>query len=251
MDTKTLQFTAYDFLGYLVPGLAFFALVDMSIAFHFQHMPLSYDAMCGRYSQIKWQGAIPLALLCYYVGHMVSFLSSMTIERYARWRYGHPMRFLLEYPSVYPRFFNTGGNSGNWSKFFRFFTAIVLWPLWFWESLLLVTGILKNFTLESAPAHVYSLRNYVVLYGFIRSMTLLLVIAVWLLSLHVGSQFYANGASIWLLVSTFILTGMAGGVFCVISYGAYLKFWTRYNREALLGLTAVYLKEKGSHSFLS
>ena len=36
---------------------------------------------------------------------------------------------------------------------------------------------------------------------------------------------------------------LSGGFFCAISYGAFLKFWTRYNREALMGMTAVFLKE--------
>jgi hypothetical protein len=294
METKTPQLTAYDILGYLVPGLALFALIDLSIAFHFQKMPMRYEDVCLRYSTIKWQGAIPLVLLCYYVGHMISFLSSMTIERYARWRYGHPMNFLLDESGEYPRFFGTGGKCPIWSMIFRFCTAVTIWPLWFWESVLLVTGILRNYvrsmgpqlvatvkealgwlrekagitvdpspdypaefeslainyTLESAPAHVYSLRNYIVLYGFIRSMTLVLVISTWLLSLHVGWKFYAEGVNAYLSLGAFMVTGMAGGIFCVISYGAYLKFWTRYNREALMGLTAVYLKENASQSFL-
>jgi hypothetical protein len=294
METKTPQLTAYDILGYLVPGLAMFALFDVSIAFHFQQMHMSYEAVCLRYSTIKWQGAIPLVLLCYYVGHMISFLSSLTIERYARWRYRHPMNFLLDLTDTYPLFFDTGGNCPKWSKIFRFLTAFAIWPLWFWESVLLVTGILRNYvrsmgpqlvatvkealrwlrekagitvdpspaypaefeslainyTLESAPAHVYSLRNYIVLYGFIRSMTLVLVIATWLLSLHVGWNLYSDGLSACLSFGAFMVTGMVGGIFCLISYGAYLKFWTRYNREALLGLTAVYLKENASHSFM-
>jgi hypothetical protein len=294
MEAKTPPLSAYDFLGYLVPGLAFFALFDLTIAFHMQKMPIGYEEVCLRYSAIKWQAAIPLLLVSYYVGHMVSFLSSMTIERYARWRYGHPMNFLLDKAGSYPRFFGTGGTCPIWSKLFRFLTAVTIWQLWFWESVLLSSGILRNYvrsmgpqlvatveealkwlrekagitvdpspdypaefeslainyTLEWAPAHVYSLRNYVVLYGFIRSMTLIVVFATWLASLHVGWKYYLVSQNPYLGFAAFMVTGMMGGIFCVISYGAYLKLWTRYNREALMGLTAVYLKEKAAHSFL-
>ena len=73
METKSPQFTAYDILGYLVPGLAFFALVDSSMAFHYLGMKFTYVAITGRYLSIPWQASIPLMLVSYYLGHLISF----------------------------------------------------------------------------------------------------------------------------------------------------------------------------------
>lgn len=290
MDTKSTQFTAYDILGYLVPGLAFFALIDCSFAFHTQQMALSYEAITNRYQVISWKAAIPLALVSYFVGHLISFVSSMTIERYARWRYGHPMQFLLDDSAAYPRFFQAGGKSIGWSKALRFTTALALAPIFIFESILLITGILRNYirsmgpdlasvvkkalawlrdkagmvsdpskeypaefeslainyTLESAPSHIFTLRNYIVLYGFLRSMTLVLVLATWVMALHVAVSVWAKEKSV-MAALPYLWAGILGGGFiCTICYGAYLKFWTRYNKEALMGLAAVYLKEQTS-----
>ncbi len=214
----------------------------------------------------------------------------MTIEPYARWRYGHPMKFLLNDSAEYPSFFKAGGKSIGWSKAFRFVTAFALAPIFIFESVLLVTGILRNYirsmgpdlasvvkealawlrskagmvsdpskdypsefeslainyTLESAPSHILTLRNYVVLYGFLRSMTLVLVLATWGMSLHVAGCVWVKEKCI-VTAAPYLLAGILGGGFiCTISYGAYLKFWTRYNKEVLMGLTAVYLKEQTS-----
>lgn len=294
METKSPQFTAYDILGYLVPGLAFFALVDSSMAFHYLGMKFTYVAITGRYMSIPWQASIPLMLVSYFLGHLISFVSSMTIERYARWRYGHPMKFLLDETGTYPDFFGTGGKSGRWSKILRFMTALALAPVFIFESILLGTGILRNYirsmgpelssavkealrwlrgkagmmsdpsseypaefeslainyTLEAAPSHVITLRNYIVLYGFLRSMTLVLVFATWAISLHAAVHMGFKEQSIWVGWSNFSSCMFFGGIVCTISYGAFLKFWTRYNKEALMGLTAVYLREQSSNSFL-
>lgn len=292
-----MQFTAYDVLGYLVPGLAFFALIDSSFAFHTQNMELSYEAITGRYLTVSWKSAIPLALVSYFIGHLISFVSSMTIERYARWRYGHPMKFLLDDSSGYPRFFDAGGKSIGWSRALRFVTAFALAPISIFESLLLFSGILRNYirsmgpdlasvvkaalawlrnkagmvsdpskeypaefeslainyTLEAAPSHIYTLRNYVVLYGFLRSMTLVLVFATWGISLHVAASVWLKEKCMMVVFPYLVVCLLGGGFVCAISYGAYLKFWTRYNREALMGLAAVYLKEQTSSAidFLS
>jgi hypothetical protein len=257
-------------------------------------MNFDYGSICQRYMSIKWQAAIPLLLVSYYVGHLVSFISSMSIERYARWRYGHPMYFLLDNSGEYPCFFKTGGEGPVWSQILRLFTAVAIWPLWFWEFMLLKSNILRNYvrsmgpelvatvnealgwlrekagikvdpspnypaefeslainyTLEAAPAHVFSLRNYIVLYGFLRAMTLIVVIVSWLASLHTGWYYWNKEKNALIACGMFFLVGLGCGVICLISYGAFLKFWTRYNREALMGLTAVYLKESSSHSFL-
>lgn len=286
MDAKSLHFSAYDVLGYMVPGLALLALVDCSVAFHGGGMQLTYEAITTRYTSIPWKGAVALLLVSYYVGHLISFASSMTIERHARWCYGHPMRFLLDGEINYPGYFAAGGKTKNWSRLLRGLTGLALLPIAAFEFILLRTGIIKNYirsmgpefneavgkalqalcakakmkrnpsreypaevellaihyTLESAPAHIHTLRNYVVLYGFLRSMTLVLVVFTCAAALHVGLAVALKFGS-FQAIGSFAAVLLGCGLFCTVSYGAFLKFWARYNREALMGLTAVYLRD--------
>jgi hypothetical protein len=288
MEAKTPQFSAYDILGYLVPGLSLILLIDCSIAFHSEEIALTYKSITSRYSTISWGTAIPLLLISYFLGHMVSFVSSMTIERHAKWRYGHPMEFLLsETNASLPDYFATSGRNSKWSKGLRFITAVSILPIFIFEYPLVITKVIQNYirslgpdlgkavrkaikglcdrcgvslsvskeypaefellainyALETAPSHVFTLRNYVVLYGFLRSMTFILVMSTWIITLHVGYTFmrYEDGLSIGILYT--ILVFIASGFLCAVSYGAFLKFWTRYNKEALMGITAVFLKE--------
>lgn len=289
MEPKSPQFTPYDFLGYLVPGLALAAIVDLSIAFHVANLGLSYTSITLRYSSIPWTGAIPLILISYYLGHLVSFVSAMTIERHSKWRYGHPMRFLRaksDDPS--PRYFDTGGGSPVFSKILRGLTASAIAPISLFECPLFWCKIIGNYVrplgpdlqdavdsamnrlskdagiklnasqeypaeferiaihyaLETAPAHVYTLRNYVVIYGFLRSMTLMMVLAVWLFSFHATYSSCHAGHGFLHSGCVFLLTFCVGGLICSISYGSFLKFWSRYNKEALMAVITVLLKDK-------
>lgn len=286
MDSKSSHFSAYDVLGYMVPGLALLSLVDFSVAYHWGGMELTYEAITNRYTSIPWKGAIALLLLSYYVGHMVSFVSAMTIERHARWFYTHPMEFLLARENKFPRYFDTGGASKCFSKLLRGAVGMMLIPIVFFEATLLKTGLVKNYirhlspelraiagkaldslcerakiyrdsstsypaefellaihyTLESAPSHIQSLRNYVVLYGFLRSMTFVLVVFTWAAAIHIG---FAIAIDFGLIeaIAAFSMVVLICGIFCTISYCAFLKFWTRYNKEALMGLSVIFLKE--------
>lgn len=289
MVNTSPQFTAYDVLGYLVPGLAFYALVDCSFAFHHQKMEPSYTALTARYMNVSWQAAVPLALVSYFIGHLISFVSAMTLERYARWRYGHPMKFLLDDSAKFPPFLKGGEKGlGFCRTLLRLGTALALAPIVAFEAVLLLSGILPNYirsmgkdlalvvkkalewlrakagmerdpsdeypaefeslainyTLESAPSHIFTLRNYIVLYGFLRSMTLVMVLMTWTVSLHVTTLVGMKENCIGTALLCLLVCLLVGGFFCTICYGAYLKFWTRYNKEALMGLAAVYLKEQ-------
>jgi hypothetical protein len=275
---KPPSFSAYDFLGYIVPGLAMMLLADLSYQHHLVKSGLTYSSICARYGGFTWPSLIPLVLLAYFVGHLVSFISSASIEKHAVWTHGQPLNFIIYgHKSLY---FDTGSStSPKASKVLRFMMAIFLFPIALFEIPLgrwlglsgnyikqsddliqqaFQRSMVKVFkaigidvaqmqdrrpwefgldklaihcALERAPAHVYTLRNYVVLYGFLRSMALVLVIAFWGFWSH--ALFYL---STWVAAVTFVFTSL----FVFICYAAFIKFWFRYYTEAVMAVIACY-----------
>lgn len=289
MEPKSPQFSAYDFLGYLLPGLVFMALADCTWLYHVKPCSFSLEFLVKRYSELSWNNAIPLALLGYFFGHMVSFCSSIIIEGHAKRMHGEPSTLgIRNYAFDY-------FHAGKWRAgrrveyvsliFFRFVRGVVVFPIGWIEcifarmlslskrfngrinSILLAclesaeqrllerlgvdakirlsdgtaelqwgNGLERlglHYALETASAHVTSLRNYVVLYGFLRSMTFILLISAWTVSVHLFLQNqWMNGFVI--LVSS--------GLLIAPCYCAFLKLWTRYHREALMAFLAATAK---------
>lgn len=296
MESKAPQFSAYDILGYLVPGLFLMLFIDISMVYHFQVDKFDYTSILKRYSQIPIGAAIPLLLISYFAGHIISFVSAMTIERHAKWLYGNPMKILLiKWAWKRIGYLQTGGKNKIFSKMLRIAVSIFLMPIFLYEYPLYKFDILKNyikpmsndlrrtallavfslakrykvminkytyfssefeqlsinFTSEKAPSHLFTLRNYIVLYGFMRSMTLVLIIASWSCIVHFGLlNIKISNCMIVPLLQLITIT-LLTGFFCSISYGCFLKFWLRYHREALLGMTTVLLEQEYEKSTAS
>ncbi len=287
MEPKAPQFSAYDFLGYLLPGLVLIALMDCSWLYHAKKAALSWEFMVARYSELSWNNAIPLALFGYFFGHAVSFMSGIVVEEHARLMHGSPASFIVR--EAKPSYFNCG----KWGKghllantvivLMRAVVMLFMLPLTWIELLFTrvvpvfrrfnfpITRLLKrclaaaedrllmemgvktqagkppgrskdelhwglgferlalHYALEKAPAHLFTLRNYVVLYGFLRAMTFILLVVVWMIAGHLfAKQEFMSAARVLLI----------GGVIIAPSYGGFLKFWTRYHKEALMAFLA-------------
>lgn len=290
MEPKSPQFSAYDFLGYLLPGLVLLGLLDCTWHYHANHTPMSWGDITKRYSELSWNNAIPLAFVGYFFGHIVSFLSSVVIEGHATRLHGYPSAFLVKH--VRPRYFFSGefkkGPARVTSKvLMKVMVLMFISPVgWIESTLARGLGLSRrlnaqmnpmvrmcltaaenrllesldvrnprgqrparrqdqlhwsegldkiglHYALEMAPAHVFTLRNYVVLYGFLRAMTFILLVVTWVTAIHAGlTACFWRGALYWLV----------GGLIVAPCYGAYLKFWTRYQREALMAFIAASAK---------
>jgi hypothetical protein len=82
-------FSIYDFLGYLIPGLLFsygsiFILnINIDNPFVYQKLNLELDQY------------FIIIIISYLVGHILSYLSSVSVELYSIWTIGYPSRYLL------------------------------------------------------------------------------------------------------------------------------------------------------------
>lgn len=283
MNPKAPSFTAYDFLGYAVPGLAAIALIDASIYYHISGIHIDYDSVFNRYLSLSFQSIVPVVLFAYLVGHILSFFSSILIEKHSTWMHGIPTNFLLNHGSP-AKYFDVSGKAPWASAPLRFITAVLVAPISLPDflftkviplsgnyirpmdsilvdacasahsSILIKSGIdvdehseeqfnsfdLHRLTihcaLESAPAHVSSMRNYVVLYGFLRSVSLLSVASFW------GLLFHLFGVYSWCFIVT---SGVISSLLAFSCYAAYLKFRVRYHKEGLMALVASHVKSQG------
>jgi hypothetical protein len=91
---KPNPFSLYDFLGYLFPGAIF--LSGVVVLRRLGQQPNSWSALLTPFSVLgRVEYLIPLLLLAYVLGHILSYLSSVTVERYSVWTLGYPSRYLL------------------------------------------------------------------------------------------------------------------------------------------------------------
>lgn len=97
-------FSLYDFLGYVFPGV--FAL--MVIYFFYLNSSFSLEQWSDYLKGLErlfvkiramkeWslEWAVSFLVVSYFLGHLISFLSALTIERFSQWIFGYPSFFLL------------------------------------------------------------------------------------------------------------------------------------------------------------
>lgn len=281
MDPKAPNFTAYDFLGYFFPGAAAVLCADASIAFHASPYGLTYEALLTRYSNKEIGIALPFVIVSYIAGHFLSFVSSVSLERYAIWMYGHPSKYLLGMDVG--GYFAVSGSNRTLSFLLRALMWILILPvssldLLFgyimrlranyvtpldpllrtavWQSLNFVVshcGIEKpkelgkpkdhefwklavHYAVDRAPNHGMSLRNYVVLYGFLRTTALVFVMLFWAVAAHM----FLLRLEAW----TIGIVLFIGAFVCFASFVSFMKFFQRYHEEALLAVTVAVAREK-------
>lgn len=94
MESKQNPFSFYDFLGYFTPGAIF--LYAVLLVFPFIQISQTELPLISDIKQIDKLGFyIPFILSAYVLGHLLSFLSAVTIEKYSIWTSGYPSKYLL------------------------------------------------------------------------------------------------------------------------------------------------------------
>lgn len=282
--SKQNPFSLYDFLGYLIPG-AIFLYISTLLAIHFQG-ETTFDKLMVDLKLNKIEIYIPFVLLAYVAGHFLSFISSITIERYVIWAYDYPSRFIL----------NLQCNS-YWSpkhkreKAVRLFVGLLLFPipildLIFGRGLYLrnqfskrlddiLTEIIKtkvisliqeqgeytnynstsldrdhdffryvyHYVVQNSQSHLPKMQNYVALYGFLRTITLILIILTWVFLIQMAHQLsikYILGCDIETVTFSALTFFSIASYF---GYMAFMKFYRRFSLEALMALSVVYKHE--------
>lgn len=96
MENKMFSF--YDFLGYLIPGS--FLMLMVGLIFNIEvskSLELNLKNILKLVKELNMDKIFILIILMYVLGHILSFLSAITIERYSIWTLGYPSNYLLGY----------------------------------------------------------------------------------------------------------------------------------------------------------
>lgn len=293
MDLKQNPFSLYDFLGYLTPG----AIAVYSGILIYAHVSgaLTADSVLHELRVDDPQEYVPLVIFAYLVGHLLSFMSSVTVEKYAVWLWGYPSRFLLwrldaavagkkGWCGRITRFFWSPGLYYDTTRFewpVRFLVGVFALPIFLLDNTVgrllylrnyvsralddqlsgmitrKVSDLLKrkggiasptlkppcdffryvyHFVLENAVNHVPKMQNYVALYGFLRTVCFIVLVAFWSVMLHllwidVTGNADRLGFLAWVLIALAILS--------YVSYLGFMKFYRRFSQEVLMALSVV------------
>lgn len=121
---KQNPFSFYDFLGYLTPGAVFLYGIWLSVGHTQQNSHGISLELVSQLSFDKPQIYIPFVLVAYISGHFLSFISSITIERFSIWAHGYPSKYLLGIPktSYFPE-------EDKLRKVLRFVIGVALTPI--------------------------------------------------------------------------------------------------------------------------
>ena len=268
MELKQNPFSLYDFLGYFTPG-AIFIYGTMALYAHSKGINIE-----GIISFEKRQLYVPFVLIAYTSGQLLSFISSIFIEKYSIWVAGYPSKYLLGFRQK--SYFSA-------NKFIRLTVGMILAPVSITEYVLKITlkyrdtytqpldallviiikakiralleaksgltGMPSNiraentdffrfayhYAVETAPNHYPKMQNYVAIYGFLRTMTLISVLFFWGLVSHL----FINGLSC--LQAFFVLSGAS--ILSFTFYMAFVKFWRRFTLEALMAIATTFVVE--------
>lgn len=266
---KQNPFSLYDFLGYFIPGaLLIYLLLFIQYLENFKgqfvflnFLNIGYDTNLGE--------LLFFVIISYGFGHLINFMSSITIEKYANWKYDYPSKYLLGIEKN--EYWQKSRKIGN---LWRILLPILILPVTIFDLILgdilrfkdfytrklddflievikekgqnLVILLFKNkaknsdvsnigkydffrifahYTFENTINHQFKLVNYVVLYGFLRTLTLITVIAFWY-SLYSFIILKSNLINFYTVICI--------GIISYIFFMAFMKFYRRYTLEGFM-----------------
>lgn len=129
VDVRQNPFSLYDFLGYLIPGAA--SLYALALVLGWFGIGPGLIKFANRYLSFDTPEVyIPALLAAYMAGHLLSYLSSVTIENFSNYAYGYPSKYLLgeEYPNYW---WPADGEDRFRRAVFRVLLVVVLFPISF------------------------------------------------------------------------------------------------------------------------
>lgn len=282
MESKQNPFSIYDFLGYFTPG-AIFLYGCIGIFAHLQPNISTVDFLTQNLSLDKVEVYIPFILCSYAVGHILSYLSSIIIERYSIWTIGYPSKYMMGYPNK--SYFDVGKTHKTLRIIIRTLVAILILPISILDWILgdcakyrdlyakpldtlliniirakMVTLLKEHSGLKTPPdGYVISdtdyfrfIYHYVVenaehhlpkMQNYVAMYGFLRTLTFISIIFFWGGVFHILKNEFTLLISFWYL--LTASLLSFVLYMAFIKFYRRFSLEAFMALTAIYtVKDK-------
>ncbi|HLO59214.1 MAG TPA: hypothetical protein VK179_10760 [Bacteroidales bacterium] len=95
MNIKQNPFSLYDFLGYFIPGATGIYLYILILQLY-SYNEIEISSVLNGLNLESVGYYLPFIIGSYILGHILSFISSISVEKYSVWKYGYPSKFLLK-----------------------------------------------------------------------------------------------------------------------------------------------------------
>jgi len=142
-------FSIYDFMGYLFPGMMCYIIIaycfrmglDMGEITSMENLR---NLVKGSQMEFNLEKSVVIIVIAYILGHIVSYMSSVTIELFAKKVFGYPSEYLLKrgpgknWWGLVKAFFASEAHSSNecWARIktvlrfvMKVFIALLLFPI--------------------------------------------------------------------------------------------------------------------------
>ncbi len=269
-------FSLYDFLGYLIPGITV-----ILISYFIKQIREGHKLACI-FHQMNFEPKITqwiiIIVISYFIGHILNFLSSITVEKYSYWKYDYPSKYLLKI-SHGKKYLIGEFHVKIWRLMVGFFILPVVIGDYFFGNKLkfkdfYVKGIddflidsikskaeelFKKLSLSKPPGKMrdydyhrifshYIMQksenvnqktsNYIALYGYLRCMTLILSLSFWITLFTLFNSIWKYECICTFFKSEYYLI-MFLIILFLLSYISFMAFMKFYRRYSLENLMAI------------
>src|SRR5690554_6824278 len=143
-------FSIYDFLGYLIPG-ALIIYICLFLYSSSNYLDI-IEIPISDYGIFELDKFIFFVIVSYSVGHLINFVSSITVERYANWKYNYPSKYLMGFNQKF-KFWSGSPVTIAWKSIL----LVVLLPIAFWDFILGEILRFKIFYTKKADDYIIAL----------------------------------------------------------------------------------------------
>lgn len=279
---KQNPFSIYDFLGYFIPGaLVIYIFLLLVTVNDFTNLTVIITTLSNEKS-FQLDNLLFFVIVSYALGHLINFLSSITIERYSNWKYNYPSKYLMNLKPNH-KFWIGSKKIITW----KIFLLITILPVSIFDYIFgeffgfkifytkkadnyiietvkskgvillnqLGTPLTKtlrdydfhrifsHYVYENSKNHQSRLTNYVALYGFLRALCLISVLFFWLLVYKLYKKAYlAETFNDYIKNSKYILVVILLTTFS--SYIFFMAFMKFYRRYTLESLMLIVIDKE-------
>lgn len=148
---KQNPFSLYDFFGYFIPGALTVYIILFSIKANDLNNVDQLSLILNDDNTFQIENFLFFIIISYSIGHLINFTSSITIERYANWKYNYPSKYLLGFSKGFKFWEN---NDNKKIKFWKFLLILLLFPVTFLDYILGELFGFKMFYTKKADEYI-------------------------------------------------------------------------------------------------
>jgi len=130
---KQNPFSLYDFLGYFIPGAIFFYIVLILLKGDDINSLNDIILVVSENKEFQFDKVLFFIIISYCLGHLISYLSSITIENFANWKYDYPSKYLININEK-QKYFRNDIEFKN--LIYRIVLALIILPVFVWDLIL-------------------------------------------------------------------------------------------------------------------